>query len=195
MNVLICVACDLQISEISNSPLTTKVYLFKSGVPATLAQPKPTVMEENQSSLFGLGIDPTIKIHLSEAARWARFLAIVGFVLCALVVVMGFFAGSVFSIFASKYADAGGYTSGLGAVMSVVYVIFALVYFFPCLFLFRFSSHMKKALASNDQNILTTSFQNLKIMFRYVGILTIIVLAFYAIVILFWVLTISTTVR
>jgi len=152
-------------------------------------------MEENQSSLFGLGIDPTIKIHLSEAARWARFLAIVGFVLCALVVVMGFFAGSVFSIFASKYADAGGYTSGLGAVMSVVYVIFALVYFFPCLFLFRFSSHMKKALASNDQNILTTSFQNLKIMFRYVGILTIIVLAFYAIVILFWVLTISTTVR
>lgn len=148
-------------------------------------------MEENQTSLFGMGIDPTVKTHLAEAARWARFLAIVGFVICALIVVLGIFAGSVFSFFSNRYTEPGtaDFTSGIGAVMTVVYLIFGLIYFFPCLFLFRFASNMKKALASNDQITLTTSFQNLKVMFRYVGILTIIVLAFYAIAILFWIVT------
>jgi hypothetical protein len=154
-------------------------------------------MEENQSSLFGMGIDPTTRIHLADAARWARFLAIIGFIVCGIIVVIGIFAGSVFTFITSRYSEATttGFTSGMGAVMTVFYLIFALIYFFPCLYLFRFSSHMKKALASNDQNTLTSSFQNLKIMFRYVGILTIIVLAFYAIVILFWVVTLSSTMQ
>lgn len=154
-------------------------------------------MEENQSSLFGMGIDPTVKVHLSDAAKWARFLAIVGFVICALIVVIGIFAGSVFSFFSNRYSETEtvGWTSGLGAMMTVLYLIIALIYFFPCLFLYRFASNMKQALASNDQQTMTKSFQNLKIMFRYVGILTIIVLAFYAIVILFWAVTFSTTMR
>ena len=40
---------------------------------------------------------------------------------------------------------------------------------------------MRTALATSDQLALNTSFQNLKIMFRYVGILTIIVVALYII--------------
>lgn len=149
-------------------------------------------MEDNQTTLFGMGIDPTTRIHLAEAARWARFLAIVGFIICGLIVVVGIFAASIFSFVTSRYADTGTNITGFGAAMTVFYVIFALIYFFPCLFLFRFSSNMKKALASNDQNTLTISFQNLKVMFRYVGILTIIVLAFYAIVFLFLFITTAT---
>ena len=38
---------------------------------------------------------------------------------------------------------------------------------------------MKTALASNDQVVLNTSFQNLKACFRFVGILTIIMIAFW----------------
>jgi hypothetical protein len=35
-------------------------------------------MEQDQSSsLFGLSIDPAAKSHLSDAARWAKFLAII----------------------------------------------------------------------------------------------------------------------
>jgi len=149
-------------------------------------------MEENQTTLFGMGIDPTTRIHLTEAARWARFLAIMGFIVCGLIVVVGIFAGSIFTFFSSRYADQGPSMTGLGAVMTVIYLVIALIYFFPCLFLFRFASNMKTALASNDQNTLTVSFQNLKIMFRYVGIITIIILAFYAIIFLFFVITTAT---
>jgi hypothetical protein len=43
--------------------------------------------EQNQeSSLFGFGIDQSSRAHLAEAAKWAKFLAIVGFVMCGLIV-------------------------------------------------------------------------------------------------------------
>ncbi len=68
---------------------------------------------------------------------------------------------------------------GMGTMMAVIYIILAAIYFFPCLFLLRFSNKMKAALQTDDQALLTGSFQNLKIMFRFVGILTIIIIAFY----------------
>jgi hypothetical protein len=140
-----------------------------------------------ESSLFGLSIDPATKNHLGEAARWAKFLAIVGFIMCGLIVVLGIFFGSIFAGMTGRYGrydsdvDMGG---ALATSMAIMYVFIAVLYFFPCLFLFRFATKMKAALASNDQETLNGSFQNLKIMFRYVGILTIIFLSLYAIILL-----------
>ena len=148
-------------------------------------------MEQNQdTSLFGLTIDANSKSHLGEAARWAKFLAIVGFVVCALIVLVGIFAGSIFSsMMGSRYGgedfgDSNMSITGLGPFLSVFYIGMALLYFFPCLFLYRFATHMKKALAGGEQEILNKSFQNLKAMFRFVGILTIIILTIYAIILL-----------
>ena len=146
-------------------------------------------MEQDQnSSLFGLSIDPISKGHLSEAARWARFLAIVGFIVCILIVIVGIFAGSIFEMYGNNQYEgfdrgAKVSTRGLGAVAAVFYVLLALLYFFPCLFLFNFGSRMKAALLSNDQDLLNSSFQNLKKTLRYVGILTIILLSLYLIII------------
>jgi len=147
-------------------------------------------MDQNQNtSLFGLSIDPISKGHLGEAARWAKFLAIIGFIGCALIVLAGIFAGSIFEMYGTRYEgfdrDTRVSTKGLGAVAAVFYVLLALLYFFPCLFLFNFASKMKSALLSNDQEILNSSFQNLKKTFRYVGILTIILLSLYLIILVF----------
>jgi hypothetical protein len=146
-------------------------------------------MEQNQeTSLFGFGIDTSSRSHLGEAARWARFLAIVGFIVCGLIVVLAFFAGTFLTMFSNTYND--GYsgsttalTRGMGVFVTVFYIGIAILFFFPYLFLFRFANLMKSALNTNDQVTLNTSFQNLKIMFRYVGILTIILLCFYALAI------------
>jgi Family of unknown function (DUF5362) len=159
--------------------------------PVIFNDTKPTFMEQNQdSSLFGLTIDPISKNHLAEAARWARFLAIVGFIMCGLIVLAGVFAGSIFSSMGNsfgRYESGGEVTNAMGAMttmMAIFYIVLALLIFLPYLFLYRFGSRMKTALASNDQNILNSSFQNLKIMLRYVGIFTIIGLSFYAIMLL-----------
>ncbi|HET6723947.1 MAG TPA: DUF5362 family protein [Chitinophagaceae bacterium] len=146
-------------------------------------------MDQNQeTTLFGFGIDTASRAHLSEAAKWAKFLAIVGFVVCGLIVIAGIFAGSFLSVMSGAYSDeyrgSTALTSGMGAVMAVMYIGMAILFFFPYLFLFRFANQMKSALNTNDQQTLNSSFQNLKVMFRYVGILTIVLLSFYALAIL-----------
>ena len=153
-------------------------------------------MDQNQqdTSLFGMSIDGTTRTHLAEAARWASFLAIVGFIVCGLVVVFGIFAGAIFSSL-SGYRSFGGsasFGSGFGAAMAVVYILLALLYFFPCLFLFRFAKQMKAALATNEQESLNASFQNLKAMFRFVGILTIIIIALYGLIFIISIITAAT---
>jgi len=154
--------------------------------------------EQNQdTSLFGFGIDQSSRAHLAEAAKWARFLAIVGFVLCGLIVVIAFFVGSFLAMMTNSYNE--GYSStarltgGMGVFVTIFYIGIAILFFFPYLFLFRFATRMKTALKTNDQHTLNTSFQNLKIMFRYVGILTIVMLSFYALAILMLIITAAST--
>jgi hypothetical protein len=155
-------------------------------------------MEQNQdSSLFGINVDQTAKSHLAEAPKWAKFLSIMGFIFCGFIALIGLFFGTFMSMFSSQYGENNPYndlptSTGFGAAMAVLYIVIALIYFFPCLFLFRFSFKMKAALASNDQEVLNTSFQNLKASFRYVGIIMIVMLAFWALALIIGVLGVAT---
>lgn len=136
--------------------------------------------ESNQSSLLELSIDHESHTHLGETARWAKFLAIVGFVTCGLIAIMSFFIGSILasSVF-SAYGNSG--ISSVGeAFFTGIYLIIAVIYFFPCLFLYRFSVRMKAALGSNDQVKLNQSLKSQKTLFKYMGIMTIVILSFYA---------------
>ena len=147
-------------------------------------------MEQNQNpSLFGLNVDATSQSNLSEAAGWGRFLAIVGMVCCVLLVIFGIIAATALSSLDSKFQrDFGGpgsdVSSAMGVTIAVTYIFFAVIYFFPCMFLLRFANHMKSALRSNDQATLNESFKNLKVTFRYMGILTIIGLVFLVLALL-----------
>lgn len=139
-------------------------------------------MDQNQeTSLFGFGIDQTSRSHLSEAVKWARFLAIVGFVVCGLITLVGIFVPSIMANLSRPYDYEGGsdITGGLKVFMALLYIGIAVVMFFPYYFLLKFANLMKTALNTDDQLTLNSSFQNLKIMFRYVGILTIIMICIY----------------
>jgi len=135
------------------------------------------------SSLFSLSIDPVTKAHLTETAKWARFLAIIGFVFLGLGLVVGIISMAAMSYVANDVSTAGfGSLASFGIAGFVFgYILLILLVFFPLLFLLRFANQMKAALVSNDQHKLNVSFQNLKAYFRFWGILAIIVLAFYAI--------------
>ena len=144
--------------------------------------------QSSTSSLFSLSIDPVTKAHLSEAARWARFLAIVGMISLVLMIIVGIFGTAMmFSTTGRMEGEYGG--SGMGMYGSGIFatyiIIFAVIYFFPLLFTLRFANNMRTALTANDQQALNTSFQNLKACFRFLGILTIIGLVFMAIAFVF----------
>jgi hypothetical protein len=140
----------------------------------------------SNTSLFSLTIEPATKTHLNEATKWAKFLAIVGMVFLGLMVFAGLFLATTLSTM--NQFDSSGYSSPFamfGPSVAIVYIIFAVIGFFPLLFLLRFANKAKAALAGNDQEALTTAFQNLKAYFRFIGILVIIWLALMVIGMLF----------
>lgn len=146
-------------------------------------------MEQDQhASLFSLSIEPVTKTHLNETAKWARFLAISGMVFLGLAVVgILFFAYYLNLVSPSIEGQYGsqGMLAGVGAGIALFYILLLGVWFFPLLFLLRFANKMKVALAGNDQPALNSAVQNLKMCLRYIGILTIIIMALYAIGIVF----------
>ena len=165
-----------------------KEICTKEGKAIFLKSLKLIFMDQDQNpSLFGLNIDGSSKNFLAEAARWGRFLAIMGFIICGLIIIAGIYMATNTTEMSRAFSRFGGESTGngLGAAMAIVYIIVAAIYFFPCLFLLRFSIYMKAALATDDQNTLTASFQNLKSMFKFVGIFTIIILSFYTLAFIF----------
>ena len=142
--------------------------------------------QTTNTSLFTLSIDPVTKAHLSEAAKWARFLAIVGMIFLALIIVFGVFGSTMlFSSIGGFEGDATGMAAYGSGIFAGYMIVIALIYFFPLLFTLRFENNVRTALNTNNQQALNTGFQNLKACFRFIGILTIIGLVFMAIAVLF----------
>ena len=141
-------------------------------------------LQDQDPGLFGLSIDTTGREHLAEAAKWARFLAIVGFVFIALFAIFAIAGGSyIASMFGrtNQFNEVGsGFTTGMTIGIIIYYLCIALLVFFAYLFLYRFAVNMRMALNGNNQELLNRSFQNLKILYRYWGILTVIGLIFFA---------------
>lgn len=138
-------------------------------------------LNDNQT-MDKLYLNDSSKIYLFETAKWGNFLAIVGFILCGLILLVGIFFGSLISYFIPATSDQvynAQFLSKLGPVMAVFYGLIALLYFFPCLFLYKFSAKMKVGLLTASQDSLTESFLNLKSLYKFWGIFTIIILAFY----------------
>ena len=135
-------------------------------------------MDQVNQNLFELQLDQPSTAHLGEAAKWAKFLAIMGFIFCGLMIVIALFAGTL--IGSAMSAAGGGIASMFGSgIITTFYLVIAGIYFFPCLFLFRFASLMQHAIRDHEQNKLQESLKNLKSCFRFLGIFTIIVLCFY----------------
>ena len=128
-----------------------------------------------------LQVSPASQTFLSEAARWGRFLSIIGFIFCGLIVVMAFFIPTLMNI--PPYNQlASGMTSAMSVGITIGYLLASLLLFFPCLYLYKFSVKMKVALNAISQENFETSLQNLKSLLKFYGILAIILLSFYALV-------------
>ena len=136
-----------------------------------------------ETHLFDLHLDQTSKSYLGETARWAKFLSIVGFIFCGFIVLLGIFFGTIMAKFSGMGGGDAAYETSLAlgkGFAAFIYILIAVVYFFPCLYLFNFATKMQVALKNDDQTNLNTSLHSLKRCYKFVGILTIVMLSFYA---------------
>ena len=136
--------------------------------------------EEIVKSETRLEFNPEIRFYLTEAARWGRFLAIagyigLGFILLAAIVLL--LVGSA----GSRIAHELGFTS----LVAIIYIAIGVVYYFPVSYLDKFSRKMRDGLVANDQDTVTEGFENLKSLYKFLGIMTIVVLSLYALILIF----------
>jgi uncharacterized membrane protein len=120
-------------------------------------------------------IDQETLNNLNTSRKWAMFLAIIGFIILGLIIVFGLIAGTFLTVF-----NLG--EKGLGVPESLMFVpilLLALIYFFPVLFLFRFSKRTGHAVQTLDKKELHKAFRSLKSYFVYIGVLIIVVLLCY----------------
>ena len=115
---------------------------------------------------------------LSEIARWTKFLSILMFIGIGFMVIIGFFAGSIFDKLGSVSQQPYNMPFP-GFMLGFIYIIMALIYFPPVLYLFNFSTKIKKALANKDNRVLENAFENLKSHYKYIGIFTIVFMGIY----------------
>jgi hypothetical protein len=141
------------------------------------------------SNTFSLQVDDGIARYLTEASKWGKFLSIMGFIFISIIVICGFVFMLVGNSFYSSDVNTDfqslGLTGSVGILFGLYFFVIALIYFFPCLFLYKFSSKMQMALRTNDQVMLNSSFENLKSLLKFLGIITIIVLSIWVLMILF----------
>ncbi len=119
---------------------------------------------------------------LSEIAKWSQFLAIIGFIGIGFMVILALFAEVILNSFSAAYG--GQQALGYG-FFTVTYLIAAFLYFFPVLYLFRFSTNLKSSLIAKNDDDLTLALEYLKSHYKFIGILTIVVLGSYLLLIIF----------
>jgi len=122
-----------------------------------------------------LMLSPVGVSYLLETAKWTKFLSILGFIGMGFMVIGGLFASVAMSRF-------GGSQSLL---IGVMYIVMAAIYFFPILYLYKFSNDLKEALNRNNSSQLELALGNLKSHYKFIGILTIVLLGIYLLVFLF----------
>lgn len=108
---------------------------------------------------------------LLEIAKWATFLSIVGFVTIGFMIILSFSIGTILSQVPEN-------NMGISPqFFSFFYLIFAGIYFIPVYYLFQFGSKTKKAIINNDTDLLTFGLKKLKSHYKFLGIVTIIMVS------------------
>jgi Na+/phosphate symporter len=136
---------------------------------------------ETTPEIRKIEIDDKILKHLNIIRRWAMFLAVTGFIILGLVIVIGLIAGTFLAVF-NLSQNGSGFPESL---MFIPVLLLGIVYFFPGLFLFRFSKHSQHAIKTLDKKELQKAFRSLKSYFVYTGVLILLALFCYVALIIF----------
>ncbi|MBO6050705.1 MAG: hypothetical protein J6P65_01840 [Bacteroidales bacterium] len=118
------------------------------------------------------------KLYVSSTGKWMKFFAVLGCIGIAFLVLCTFFMMVV-----------GAYIPMFSGVMSLrwfslIYIVLAVIYVWPIIYMFRASAAAKLAVESNDNIQMAEFLKNNKSFWKFCGILTIVVLCIYVVAII-----------
>ncbi len=132
------------------------------------------------------GLTSEDKTYLETAAKWAKFLGIMGFIFTGFFVLAGFAMMAMGSAMTSSLPGNSPFSGGMfGAGIGILYLLLALPYFFISLYMYRFATKTQNALYSSNDAAMTDAFKNLRNYFRLMGILVVAILVLYVAIMVF----------
>ncbi|MBE9601846.1 hypothetical protein [Pedobacter sp. MC2016-24] len=122
-----------------------------------------------------LVITEEIRSYIYETAKWTKFLSIVGLVFAAFLAVLALSANGIMQGLAT--AAPGNPLVQLGATFLTVYFLaISLILFYPSFLMFKYSNAANTAVLYADQENLTVAMKNMKSIFKFWGIIAIVIL-------------------
>jgi hypothetical protein len=136
---------------------------------------------ENQNNLQ---LNEEAVAGLRESAKWSTFLAILGFIGIGFMVLGAIFAGIAMSAIPDDpYGSGMGPMSAMKGFIPLIYIVFAVIYFFPVLYLYKYAKGMKDALNFQNSDTLSEACVQLGKHHKFLGIMTIVLISLYLIMI------------
>ncbi|WP_316823958.1 hypothetical protein [Pedobacter miscanthi] len=131
-----------------------------------------------------LVVTEEMRSYFYDMSKWARFLSVVGFVVSAFLTLGSFGIGAAISANPAMLSQLGP-LGAIGATgFTIFYLFLALLFFYPSLLLLRFSAKAKQGILFGDQENFSDSISHVKSLFKFWGVLTIILIASYFLLLL-----------
>jgi hypothetical protein len=143
-------------------------------------------------------LSPQDSSNLQRMAKWGRFLAIVGFVMVGIMVLMAFSIGALFTRIFAMQAELSGMADmppapaeelmrNIGGIYTVIFLISAALYFVPSLLLYQYATRTLASLkGAFDPQKFSAGLDSQRQLYTFMGVLTIVVLGFYALMLVFF---------
>jgi hypothetical protein len=127
----------------------------------------------------------TVLTYIKGASPWLRFIGIVGYIGCGLMVFGGIIFIALIPTMNSLWRtipELGSFSAVMGTAfsgsMGIYFFICAVVGFFPSRFIYNFGNKIRSYLRSGSNEDLEDAFKNNKSLWKFTGIVVIISLAF-----------------
>jgi len=141
-------------------------------------------LKQEEPQEVKLIVTEEMRSYFYDMSKWARFLSVVGFVLSAFLILGSFGIGAAVNANPAMLNQLGPLASIGATGVTIFYLLLALFFFYPSLLLFRFSAKGKQGVLFGDQENLNDAISNVKSLFKFWGVITIVMVACYFLLIL-----------
>jgi len=135
-------------------------------------------MEESGQEQEQLLVTEEIRSYIYETAKWTKFLSVVGLVFAVFMALAAFSANAIIEGIAATTPNNPLVQLGTSFIM-VYFLCISLMLFYPSFLLFKYANAAKTAVLYADQENFTVAMKKMKSVFKFWGIMTIVVLAMY----------------
>jgi len=135
--------------------------------------------EEQKPEEVKLVITEDIRSYLYDITKWAKFLSIIGFVVSVFIILAAFSIPTIINSNPTVAAQMNQLGSSGATIITIFYVILGLFLFYPSILLNKVASKGKQGVLFGDQESLNQAMASLKTLFKFWGIVFIIITAFF----------------